>query len=91
MRLHRDVVAVSTTVPAVPVARRIDGLGGDATRDATDDLVPTPATLLRAHEDDRAPHRRHRNKDAERKPGHWLVGSVQNKSLEVAEGLDLMV
>jgi hypothetical protein len=31
------------------------------------------------------------NKDASRKPGNWVVGSVQNKSQEVAEDLDLMV
>jgi hypothetical protein len=31
------------------------------------------------------------NKDAQRKPGNWVVGSVQNKSQEVAEDLDLMV
>jgi len=31
------------------------------------------------------------NKDAKRKPGNWTVGSVENKSLQVAEDLDLMV
>ena len=31
------------------------------------------------------------NKDAERKPGNWVVGSVQNKSLEVPQEFDLMV
>jgi hypothetical protein len=31
------------------------------------------------------------NKDSQRKPGAWTVGSVQNKSQEVAEDLDLMV
>lgn len=31
------------------------------------------------------------NKDSSRKPGAWVVGSVTNKSQEVAEELDLMV
>jgi hypothetical protein len=31
------------------------------------------------------------NADAKRKPGPWVVGSVQNKSLEVPEEFDLMV
>jgi hypothetical protein len=31
------------------------------------------------------------NKDAKRKPGQWVVGSVENKSQQVAEELDLMV
>ena len=31
------------------------------------------------------------NRDAKRKPGAWVVGSVQNKSDEVPEEYDLMV
>jgi hypothetical protein len=31
------------------------------------------------------------NADAKRKPGQWVVGSVQNKSMEVPEEMDLMV
>ena len=31
------------------------------------------------------------NKDAQRKPGAWVVGSVQNKQEQVAEEIDLMV
>ena len=31
------------------------------------------------------------NKDSARKPGNWVVGSVQNKSQEVAEEFNLMV
>jgi hypothetical protein len=31
------------------------------------------------------------NNDAKRKPGNWVVGSVQNKSQEVAEDYNLMV
>jgi hypothetical protein len=31
------------------------------------------------------------NRDAQRKPGNWVVGSVQNKSQEVPEEFDLMV
>ena len=31
------------------------------------------------------------NNDAKRKPGNWVVGSVQNKSQEVAEEFNLMV
>lgn len=31
------------------------------------------------------------NKDAKRKPGRWVVGSVENKSSQTAEEIDLMV
>ena len=31
------------------------------------------------------------NRDAKRKPGPWVVGSVQNKSEEVPDEFDLMV
>jgi hypothetical protein len=47
------------------------------------DLGPTTPTWIEREKAN--------NQDAERKPGHWVVDSVQNKSLEVAEGLGLMV